>query len=54
MANSKCKNCNDPATGHFRRFMEDNYRCCYCPCTDYIPTANLEYLEWRYDQKEKV
>jgi hypothetical protein len=27
---------------------------CHCGCTDWIPQGNLEYLEWKFDQKESL
>ena len=31
-----------------------NQKGCYCTKQTFVPSDNLLYLEWKYEQKEKV
>lgn len=49
---SKCATC-----GHIEHYLP--YACILpgiwdCSCTNYVPTDNLEYLEWKFEEKEKL
>jgi hypothetical protein len=51
MEKDTCRGCKHNSTGHFKRLGNDKFICCHCPCFDYIPYDNLEYLEWLYNKK---
>ena len=54
---SKCRNC--ACLHYYEDGLSEYPTRCYCPqldpgmlrCTDYVPTDNLEYLEWKLAKK---
>jgi hypothetical protein len=47
-----CRYCKHNISVHFKRLDEIIFRCVHCKCIDYIPSDNLEYLEWMVNKKD--
>ena len=62
--NRFCRNCPHHRDGHLGHQMRFRERICYgnivdpeddnllmnCPCKEFVPKENLEYLEWCYNK----
>jgi hypothetical protein len=55
---SKCRICHHSyhvanCTIAYYEFGDDSEPTYKCTCKEYLPSDNLEYLEWKYDQRRK-